>query len=191
MIYLSIALCHKVWGLWAELWKSSDLLGLAFFIFLATRFGPDLLRNKSGSVWRSSGQKAYRFIAQASEGSSSRYSAARVTHRHKDKSTGVFVFTPFAIIRVNQANLSMRFTRIWKIDDCIDIIWTNGRPFVPQSPLSRDLLEDIYKDKLRENYAMVDRIRLDVLDYCQRTKRILYLHTYTRVRTTMIMFANS
>ena len=41
---------------------------------------------------------------------------------HNDIITVVFIFTPFAIVRVNEANFSMRFTRIWKIDDCIDII---------------------------------------------------------------------
>lgn len=34
--------------------------------------------------------------------------------------------------------------------------------------LSRDLVKDIYKDQLSENYALVDRIRFDVLDYCSK-----------------------
>lgn len=34
--------------------------------------------------------------------------------------------------------------------------------------LSRDLVKDIYKDELLENYALVDRIRFDVLDYCSK-----------------------
>lgn len=32
--------------------------------------------------------------------------------------------------------------------------------------LSRDLVKDIYKDKIKEHYDLVDRIRFDVLDYC-------------------------
>ena len=34
--------------------------------------------------------------------------------------------------------------------------------------LSRDLVKDIYGDALRDNYALVDRIRFDVLDYCSK-----------------------
>jgi dephospho-CoA kinase len=34
--------------------------------------------------------------------------------------------------------------------------------------LSRDLVKDIYKDELMANYALVDRIRFDVLDYCSK-----------------------
>lgn len=34
--------------------------------------------------------------------------------------------------------------------------------------LSRDLVKDIYRDKLMENYDLVDQIRFDVLDYCSR-----------------------
>lgn len=34
--------------------------------------------------------------------------------------------------------------------------------------LSRDLVKDIYGDKLRDNYGLVDRIRFDVLDYCSK-----------------------
>ncbi len=34
--------------------------------------------------------------------------------------------------------------------------------------LSRDLVKDIYKDELGANYALVDRIRFDVLDYCSK-----------------------
>jgi hypothetical protein len=34
--------------------------------------------------------------------------------------------------------------------------------------LSRDLVEDIYGDKLPQNYALVDHIRLSVFDYCSK-----------------------
>ncbi|MFZ1360531.1 MAG: AAA family ATPase [Candidatus Saccharimonadales bacterium] len=34
--------------------------------------------------------------------------------------------------------------------------------------LSRDLVKDIYGDKLRDNYKLVDRIRFEVLDYCSK-----------------------
>ena len=34
--------------------------------------------------------------------------------------------------------------------------------------LSRDLVKDIYGDKLRQNYELVDRIRFDVLGYCSK-----------------------
>ena len=40
------------------------------------------------------------FLAQASGGGFSRYSAARVTHMHNDIITVVFIFTPFAIVRL-------------------------------------------------------------------------------------------
>jgi shikimate kinase len=41
--------------------------------------------------------------------------------------------------------------------------------------LSRDLVKDIYGDKLRDNYALVDRLRFDVLDYCSRNHTDLIL----------------
>lgn len=34
--------------------------------------------------------------------------------------------------------------------------------------LSRDIVKDIYGDKLRENYQLVDTIRLDVFEYCAK-----------------------
>ena len=34
--------------------------------------------------------------------------------------------------------------------------------------LSRDSVKDMYGDKLRDNYELVDRIRFDVLDYCSK-----------------------
>lgn len=45
--------------------------------------------------------------------------------------------------------------------------------------LSRDLVEDIYGEKLRENYALVDRIRVDVLDYCSRNNTdLIFTYVY-------------
>lgn len=34
--------------------------------------------------------------------------------------------------------------------------------------LSRDLVKDIYKEDLMDHYALVDTIRIDVLDYCSK-----------------------
>lgn len=34
--------------------------------------------------------------------------------------------------------------------------------------LSRDLVKDIYGDELVQNYALVDTIRSDVMEYCAR-----------------------
>ncbi|MDB5159985.1 MAG: hypothetical protein JWO99_248 [Candidatus Saccharibacteria bacterium] len=34
--------------------------------------------------------------------------------------------------------------------------------------LSRDLVQNIYKDALRQHYALVDTIRFEVLDYCAK-----------------------
>lgn len=34
--------------------------------------------------------------------------------------------------------------------------------------LSRDLVKDIYKENLMDHYALVDTIRIDVLDYCSK-----------------------
>src|SRR5919199_4476370 len=34
--------------------------------------------------------------------------------------------------------------------------------------LSRDIVKDIYGDKLDDHYFLVDTIRLDVLDYCSK-----------------------
>lgn len=45
--------------------------------------------------------------------------------------------------------------------------------------LSRDLVKDIYKDKLMENYALVDRIRFDVLDYCSKNNTdLIFTYVY-------------
>lgn len=45
--------------------------------------------------------------------------------------------------------------------------------------LSRDLVKDIYGDKLRDNYALVDRIRFDVLDYCSKNQTdLLFTYVY-------------
>jgi len=45
--------------------------------------------------------------------------------------------------------------------------------------LSRDLVKDIYKDKLRDNYELVDRIRLDVLDYCSKNNTdLIFTYVY-------------
>ena len=89
-----------------------------------SRLDLDQIFSETRVVRRSAVQnkKHSAFLAQASGGGFSRYSAARVTHMHNDIITVVFIFTPFAIVRVNEANFSMRFTRIWKIDDCRDII---------------------------------------------------------------------
>lgn len=45
--------------------------------------------------------------------------------------------------------------------------------------LSRDLVKDIYGDKLKDNYALVDRIRFDVLDYCSRNQTdLIFTYVY-------------
>jgi len=45
--------------------------------------------------------------------------------------------------------------------------------------LSRDLVKDIYKDKLRDNYELVDRIRFDVLDYCSKNNTdLIFTYVY-------------
>lgn len=45
--------------------------------------------------------------------------------------------------------------------------------------LSRDLVKDIYGDKLRDNYGLVDRIRFDVLDYCSKNDTdLLFTYVY-------------
>lgn len=45
--------------------------------------------------------------------------------------------------------------------------------------LSRDLVKDIYKDKLSEHYDLVDRIRFDVLDYCSKNNTdLIFTYVY-------------
>ena len=45
--------------------------------------------------------------------------------------------------------------------------------------LSRDLVKDIYKDKLRDNYDLVNRIRFDVLDYCSKNDTdLIFTYVY-------------
>lgn len=45
--------------------------------------------------------------------------------------------------------------------------------------LSRDLVKDIYKDKLRDHYKLVDTIRFDVLDYCSRNNTdLIFTYVY-------------
>jgi len=45
--------------------------------------------------------------------------------------------------------------------------------------LSRDIVKDIYGDKLRENYALVDTIRHDVLDYCSKNNTdLIFTYVY-------------
>jgi adenylate kinase family enzyme len=45
--------------------------------------------------------------------------------------------------------------------------------------LSRDLVKNIYGDMLRENYALVDRIRFDVLDYCSKNHTdLIFTYVY-------------
>jgi hypothetical protein len=45
--------------------------------------------------------------------------------------------------------------------------------------LSRDLVKDIYGDTLRDNYALVDRIRFDVLDYCSKNNtNLIFTYVY-------------
>ena len=45
--------------------------------------------------------------------------------------------------------------------------------------LSRDLVKDIYGDKLRDNYELVDRIRFEVLDYCSKNDTdLIFTYVY-------------
>ena len=45
--------------------------------------------------------------------------------------------------------------------------------------LSRDLIKNIYGDRLNENYALVDRIRFDVLDYCSKNQTdLIFTYVY-------------
>lgn len=45
--------------------------------------------------------------------------------------------------------------------------------------LSRDIVKDIYGDKLRDNYALVDRIRFGVLDYCSKNQTdLIFTYVY-------------
>ena len=45
--------------------------------------------------------------------------------------------------------------------------------------LSRDLVKDIYGDKLTDNYTLVDRIRFDVLDYCSKNHTdLIFTYVY-------------
>ena len=45
--------------------------------------------------------------------------------------------------------------------------------------LSRDIVEDIYKDSLMEHHDLVDRIRFDVLDYCAKNDTdLIFTYVY-------------
>ena len=45
--------------------------------------------------------------------------------------------------------------------------------------LSRDLVKDLYGKKLKDNYALVDRIRFDVLDYCAKNQTdLIFTYVY-------------
>jgi dephospho-CoA kinase len=45
--------------------------------------------------------------------------------------------------------------------------------------LSRDLVKDIYGDKLRENYSLVNNIRFDVIDYCSKNNTdLIFTYVY-------------
>ncbi len=45
--------------------------------------------------------------------------------------------------------------------------------------LSRDLVKDLYGEKLKDNYALVDRIRFDVLDYCAKNQTdLIFTYVY-------------
>lgn len=45
--------------------------------------------------------------------------------------------------------------------------------------LSRDLVKDLYGDALREHYDLVDRIRLDVFDYCSKQQTdLIFTYVY-------------
>lgn len=45
--------------------------------------------------------------------------------------------------------------------------------------LSRDLVKDIYKDALMDHYELVDRIRLDIFDYCSKNNTdLIFTYVY-------------
>ena len=45
--------------------------------------------------------------------------------------------------------------------------------------LSRNLVKDIYGDKLRDHYGLLDRIRFDVLDYCSKNQTdLIFTYVY-------------
>ncbi len=45
--------------------------------------------------------------------------------------------------------------------------------------LSRDLVKDIYKENLMDHYALVDTIRIDVLDYCSKNDTdLIFTYVY-------------
>lgn len=45
--------------------------------------------------------------------------------------------------------------------------------------LSRDLVKDIYKDELASHYALVDKLRFDVLDYCSKNNTdLIFTYVY-------------
>ncbi len=45
--------------------------------------------------------------------------------------------------------------------------------------LSRDLVGDIYKDKLMDNYELVNQIRRDVMDYCSKNNTdLIFTYVY-------------
>ncbi len=45
--------------------------------------------------------------------------------------------------------------------------------------LARDLVEDIYKENLMNHYALVDAIRIDVLDYCSKNDTdLIFTYVY-------------
>ena len=44
---------------------------------------------------------------------------------------------------------------------------------------SRDLVKDIYGDKLLQHYALVDKIRFDVMEYCaQNNTNLIFTYVY-------------
>lgn len=45
--------------------------------------------------------------------------------------------------------------------------------------LSKDLVKDIYKDRTRDHYDLVDKIRFDVLDYCSKHQTdLIFTYVY-------------
>lgn len=45
--------------------------------------------------------------------------------------------------------------------------------------LSRDLVQDIYKNELTKHYGLVDQIRYDVLDYCSKNNTdLIFTYVY-------------
>ena len=45
--------------------------------------------------------------------------------------------------------------------------------------ISRDLVKDIYEDDLKKHYALVNTIRLDVMDYCSKNNTdLLFTYVY-------------